>query len=130
MIVVDASVVAPALADDGDDGDRARQRLSGGRLVAPELLDLEVTSVVRKAVRGGDLDGRRAGLALADLGTLPVRRVGHRALLPRVWELHASVTPYDAVYVALAELLDVPLVTADGRLVRSPGTRCRFEQIG
>ena len=60
MIVIDASVVAPALADDGDDGDRARTRLRGERLLAPELLDLEVVSALRRAASTGDLDGRRA----------------------------------------------------------------------
>jgi predicted nucleic acid-binding protein len=129
VIVIDASIVAPALADDGDDGDRVRQRLRGERLAAPELIDLEVASVIRKTLLAGDVDQRRARLALADLGALPLRRVSHRPLLPRAWELHPNVTPYDAAYVALAELLDVPLLTADHRLARSPGARCRFEQI-
>lgn len=55
MIVVDASVVAPALGDDGIDGDQARSRLSGETLAAPELIDLEVTSVLRRLLLAGDL---------------------------------------------------------------------------
>lgn len=130
MIVVDASVVAPALADDGDDGRRARARLRGERLLAPELVDLEVASVVRKALQAGRLDGDRAGVALADLAELDLERVRHRPLLPRVWELRANLTPYDAAYVALAELADAVLVTADRRLARAAGPRCRIEHLG
>ena len=58
MIVVDASVLAPALADDGPDGDRARARLRGEVLTAPEIIDLEVTSVLRRAAMGGRLPER------------------------------------------------------------------------
>lgn len=73
MVVVDASVLVPALADDGVDGDRARARLRGEPLVAPELIDLETTSVIRRQLLGQHLDARRAGLALADLVDLPGR---------------------------------------------------------
>src|SRR5215468_5184252 len=67
VLVVDASVLAVALADDGSDGDRVRARLRGQRLAAPELIDLEVASVLRGQLRAGALDARRAGFALADL---------------------------------------------------------------
>lgn len=130
MIVVDASVIAPALADDDIDGDLARKRLRGERLVAPEVLDLEVVSVFRKALLAGKLDERRAALALGDLVDLNLERVSHRSLLPRIWELHQNVTPYDAVYVALAETIGVPLVTADRRLAQAPGLRCVIECLG
>ena len=129
MIVVDASVVTTALADDGDDGDRARTRLRGERLLAPELLDLEVVSALRRAAATGDLDARRARLALDDFTALDIGRVGHRALIERVWELRANVTPYDAAYVALAEALAVALVTADARLARASGPRCSIELL-
>jgi len=129
LIVVDASVIAPALADDGVSGDRARLRLRGERLCAPEVLDLEVTSVLRRLLASGALDERRAAMALQDLCDLDLRRVGHRPLLPRVWELRPTVTPYDAAYIALAEVLGVVLVTADQRLGRAPGPRCAVELI-
>src|SRR5581483_8548479 len=74
VIVVDAGVVAVALADDGSDGDKARYRLRGEVLSAPDLLDLEVTSVLRGRLLDGHLVARRAGLALDDLRSLPVRR--------------------------------------------------------
>ncbi len=129
MIVIDASVIAPALADDSDHGDRARTRLRGERLLAPELLDLEVISALRRALAAGDLDDRRARLALDDFASLDVGRVGHGTLIERVWELRGNVTPYDAAYVALAEALAVVLVTADARLARAPGPRCAIELL-
>ena len=129
MIVVDASVLATALGDDGPDGDGARARLRGERLSAPELVDLEVASVLRRQVHGGEVDIRRAALALADLAALPLRRAPHRPLLARCWELRDNLTVYDASYVALAEALDVTLLTGDGRLARAPGPRCRVETL-
>lgn len=127
MIVVDASVIAPALADDGESGDRARGRLRDEHLCAPEIVDLEVTSVLRRLLGAGDLDERRAAMALGDLRDLDLRRVGHRRLLPRIWELRHTVTPYDAAYVALAEVLGTVLITADRRLGAGPGPRCVIE---
>jgi predicted nucleic acid-binding protein len=127
VIVVDASVLTPALGDDGDDGDRARQRLSNETLVAPDLIDLEVASVLRRLSRGGRIPPRRAELAMSDLEALPLRRIPHRALLPRCWSLRENLTIYDASYVALAEQLDTVLVTADVRLSKAPGLRCALE---
>ena len=129
MLVVDASVLATALADDGTDGDIARGRLRGQELAAPELLDLEVVSVLRRQLSVGKLDARRAGLALDDLLELPIRRVLHRALLRRCWQLRDNLSVYDAAYVALAEALDAPLLTADARLAKAPGVGCAIEVL-
>jgi predicted nucleic acid-binding protein len=129
VLVVDASVLATALADDGNDGDRARARLSGQTLAAPQLVDLEVTSVLRRLTLSGQLPEQRAAQALDDLVDLPIQRAAHTALLARCWQLRATVTAYDAAYVALAELLDVVLVTADGRLSRAAGPRCTVELL-
>ena len=127
MIVVDASVVVTALADDGADGDRARIRLRGERLVAPHVIDLEVVSAWRRLAAAGQIHERRASLALADLAAFRVDRVRHEPLLARCWELKANLTVYDAAYVALAERLDVTLLTADGRIAGAPGPRCPVE---
>ena len=129
MIVVDASVVVTALADDGTDGDLVRARFRGEDLAAPHLLDLEVASVWRRLVAAGAIDERRAQFALDDLAALRVQRAPHGPLLPRCWELRNNLTTYDAVYVALAEVLGVPLVTADRRLAAAPGMRCRVELL-
>jgi predicted nucleic acid-binding protein len=130
VLVVDASALVVALSDDGPDGDLVRRRLRGESLTAPELVDLEVVSVLRKQLAIGALDGRRAGLALTDLADLPLRRVPHLPLLARCWELRDNLTVYDAAYVALAEVLDAPLVTADSRLGRAPGTTCQIDVLG
>lgn len=129
MIVIDASVLAPALADDGADGDLVRSRLRGQRLAAPELVDLEVPSTVRRAARAGRLDQRRSSLALEDLAALPLRRAPHLPLLGRVWELRDNLTGYDAAYVALAEALDALLLTADVAMGRVSGVRCEVEVL-
>jgi predicted nucleic acid-binding protein len=105
VLVVDASVLATALADDGPDGDRARARLRGERLAAPELVDVEVASVLRRQMKGEAIEARRAMLALTDLVDMPLRRASHRPLLARCWELRDNLTMYDVVYVALAEAL-------------------------
>jgi predicted nucleic acid-binding protein len=130
VIVVDASVLAVALGDDGTDGERARERLAGQTLVAPELVDLEVVSVWRRQVTAKLMQARRAATALADLADLPLRRSSHQPFLHRVWELRHVVTPYDAAYIALAEALDAVMVTADARLSRASGIQCEIEVIG
>lgn len=129
MIVVDASVLAVALGDDGHPGVAARQRLRGEILAAPELIDLEVLSVFRRRVAAGAATAERGRQAMADLIELPIRRAPHRPLLGRCWELRANLTSYDAGYVALAETLGATLVTADGRLARAPGLRCAVELL-
>lgn len=126
MIVIDASVLATALGDDGGDGDRMRHALAGQELAAPEIIDLEVASVWRRTLT----DDRRAALALSDLEDLPLARAPHLPLLPRCWELRHNLTPYDAAYVALAEALGSELLTADRRLARAPGLVCRIKVVG
>jgi predicted nucleic acid-binding protein len=127
VIVADVSVLVVALVDDTELGERARHRLRGEELAAPEIVYLEVTSALRRLVSRGHAAPRRAALALDDLLDLPVQSARHPHLLPRAWELRQSLTVYDAAYVALAEALDLPLFTADQRLVRAAGPRCIFE---
>lgn len=129
MIVVDAGVIAAALGSDDPQAVATRSRVSEDDLVAPYLIDVEVVSTWRKLTAAGRLDGRRAEIARIDLRELPIRRVPHTRMMERCWELRHNVTIYDAVYVALAEALDVPLVTADRRLANATGPRCRFEVL-
>jgi predicted nucleic acid-binding protein len=129
MIVVDASILVTALGDDGSDGDRARSRLKGERLAAPHLIDLEVTSAWRRLAASGDLDHRRAQFALDDLRSLRIDRVPHASLIARCWELRDNLTVYDSVYVALAEVMAAPLLTADARLAGASGPRCQIELL-
>ena len=130
MIVVDASAVLEALL-----------RTSAARAVekrlfelsqtlhAPHLLDVEVAQVVRRYAANGEIDTERGRMALDDLADLPLRRYPHDFLLPRVWELRHNLTAYDAMYVALAEVLDAPLLTRDRRLAAAPGHHARIELV-
>jgi predicted nucleic acid-binding protein len=129
VIVADASVLVVALTDNGPDGDRTRARLRGERITVPELADLEVVSVLRRHLRAGMLDARRAGQVLDDLAALPARRVPHGPLLARCWALRDDLSAYDAVYVALAEALGAILLTTDRRLAAAPGTGCEIELL-
>lgn len=120
MLVIDASVLVEALLVAGP----ARQRLSADHLQAPELIDAELLSVLRRLVLAGRLQESHALQALSTAGALGLRRHASRSLWPRAWELRTNLSAYDALYVALAEELDAPLLTADARLARAPGLRC------
>jgi predicted nucleic acid-binding protein len=98
-------------------------------LHAPHLLDIEVAQVLRRYVQEKTITAQRGQEALEDLGDLPLNRYPHDFLIPRVWELRATLTAYDAVYVALAELLDAPLLTCDGRIASAPGHHANVDVI-
>jgi len=130
ICVPDTSVLVPALVDGGPAGEIARTELSlGDDFIAPALLDIEVTHVLRARVHRGKLDAQVARLALADLAMLPIRRLDSVPLLQRMWELRENVTAYDAAYVALAEVFDASVITADEALAKAPGARCRFRLV-
>ena len=85
--------------------------------------------MLRRYERAGELSTGRAHAAVTDLGDLPLQRYQHAPLLPRMWELRLNLTGYDAAYVALAEVLRAPLVTADARLASAPGHRATVEVL-
>lgn len=130
MIVVDVSVLANALADDGADGTAARARLAAaGELAAPDLVDVEAVAVLRKRWIAGDLTGDRFSDAVEDLGDLAMTRYPALPLMRRAFELRDNVTAYDAAYVALAEQLGCTLLTADRRLAAAPTVTCEVEVL-
>lgn len=130
MIVIDASVVANALADDGEDGKLTRRHLlDATELAAPDLVDVETMSVLRRRWLAGDLTARRFSAAVDDLADLAMARMPTLPLMHRAYELRANLTAYDATYVALAEHLDWVLLTADSRIARAPGVRCEVEVL-
>ncbi len=130
MIVLDASVLANVVGDDGDAGARARVLVAAEESAAgPDLVDVETVAVLRRRWLAGTVDDRRFEQAVGDLADLPLVRFPTLALMPRAFELRANVTAYDACYVALAEILECPLVTADGRLARAPGLRCSVRLV-
>lgn len=122
MPVLDASAIVAYLCG-GELAPEARDALLDDprRNWALQLVDAEIGHALRRLVRAGELRPGDARQALADLADMPLRRAGHRALLRRAWELRANVTLYDGLYVALAERLDVPLVTLDARLAAASG---------
>lgn len=130
MIVIDASAVVEVLLNTTAGRDVANRLLdSTETAAAPYLLDVEVVQVLRRYSRVGELDSERGRQALEDLADLPVFRYPHEPLLPRVWELRHNVTAYDAVYLALAEALEAPLVTRDKRLAAAAEHTARIELI-
>jgi predicted nucleic acid-binding protein len=90
-------------------------------LHAPHLLDVEVAQVLRRYVREKTIPAQRGQEALEDFGDLALHRYPHDFLIPRIWELRTTLTAYDAAYVALAELLDAPLLTCDGKIASALG---------
>lgn len=98
-------------------GEDVRHRLDGdGELAAPHLIDLEVLQALRRLVRRGDLTFDRAQIALEDFADLNLTRYPHVALLERIWELRDRAGAYDAAYLALAQVIGVPLITCDAKL--------------
>lgn len=130
MIVVDASAMIEVLLAT-EAGRKLTPRLlgSGESLHAPHLLDVEVTQVLRRFALAGEITDERAAAALEVLVALPLTRHPHALFLSRVWELRHLMTAYDASYVALAEVLDAPLVTLDGRLARTTGHQARIDLV-
>jgi len=121
MIVVDASVLVAALADDGADAEWAAGQMATSPLAAPAHAPFEAANVLRRLAAAGALSPAEATLAHADLCDLRIDLHPYVSVAQRTWDLRANVTVYDAAYVALAEALDVPLVTLDDRLSRAPG---------
>jgi len=129
VIVVDASVLANVVGDDGPDGAVARAALRGEQVAAPDLVDVETVSVLRKRWLAKGLSVRRFQRAVDDLADLPLTRHPVLPLMPRAVELRANVTPYDAAYIGLAEVLGCPLLTGDARLATAPGPRCEVRVL-
>lgn len=130
MIVVDASAILEVLLRASAAPEIEAEIFASGRtLHVPHLIDVEVTQVLRRYAATGSLDPQRAKAALSDLIDLPMRRYPHDFMLPRIWELRASLTAYDAAYVALAEALDAPLLTRDAKLAAAPGHHARIALV-
>ncbi|MGP4019937.1 type II toxin-antitoxin system VapC family toxin [Saccharopolyspora sp. 5N708] len=104
-----------------------RRRIELNQAVAPDIIDLEVSNVLRKMLRSGKLSQAKADRAIELLTDSPIARSPHRPLLPRIWELRHAVTTYDATYVALSERLGIPLITCDKKLAGSNGHEIEIE---
>ncbi len=113
----------------GTGAQRIRERMAreDDGLHVPHLFEVEVINALRHHALRHGLSERRGRELLEDLTTMSLYRYPHTAMLPRIWELRANVSAYDAAYVALAETLEAPLVTRDTRLARAPGIRAQVE---
>jgi len=130
VIVADASaLVEVLLRKQTADAIAARLFAPGLALHVPYLLDVEVAHVIRRHAAGGEIVPERGHELLRVFVDIPMQRHPHDWLLPRIWELRHNLTAYDAVYVALAEALDAPLVTRDARLAAAPGHSARIEMM-
>jgi predicted nucleic acid-binding protein len=125
LIVIDASVLANVVGDDGSDGRRARAEFrSAGDVAAPDLVDVETVSVLRKRWLAGTVTDERFAAAVDDLTQLELERYPTLRFMRRAFQLRSNVTAYDSAYVALAEELGCDLLTADQRLASATGPRC------
>lgn len=130
MAVVDASVVVE-LFREGEHAGTVDDRLAGEEhaLWAPHLIDAEVGHALRRAVWLGEMDADAAGEALWEIDDLPLRRIEHEDLIHVAWDLRDNFSFYDGLYVALALMLDEPLLTLDARLART-GIDLPIEVLG
>ena len=124
-LVCDAPALVTVLLDSGNAGDWLARRLASADLAAPALLPFECSNVIRRHEVGGLISSDQAAQAHNDLVDLPIDLFPYEPLAQRVWQLRRNLTSYDAAYVALAEILDAPLITVDRRLAGAAGIACR-----
>jgi len=129
VLVTDASVVVDLLGRFAAEPIEAALFESGGQLVAPELLDIEVLHTLRRLEATKAIPASRRARVLDDFRALPIRRFRHAALWQDVWQLRKNLTAYDACYVALARQLEATLVTRDERIARAPGVGINVEVV-
>jgi predicted nucleic acid-binding protein len=130
LIVVDASVVLELLLGTGKAGKISQILLSGSvDWHAPELLDVEVASALRRVSRLTGYGDVAASEALDAYMAFDLTRHAHTGMLSRIWDLRSAITSYDASYVALAEALGAPLLTCDAKLARAHGHSAKIQLV-
>lgn len=129
MLVLDTSAAVAAVAQEPPNPRIIERLATDGDLRAPHLIDVEFVHALRGLVRRRQIGQERAAQAMADFGDLRIVRYAHVHLRDRIWELRDNLTAYDAAFVALAEVLNVPLVTTDGALARVSTHLARVEVL-
>ena len=127
-MVLDASAVVELLLGNAR-GETVASRMAedrDGRFEAPDLIDVEVVQALRRLTRSGHMTASRASAAISLLSRLPIERRSASELVPRMWSLRDNLTAYDAACVALAEVLDCPLLTCDAGIGSAPGHGARI----
>ncbi|MGH3824933.1 MAG: type II toxin-antitoxin system VapC family toxin [Pseudonocardiaceae bacterium] len=128
--VVDASAAVSALGRKDAVGIAAHKRIAEATCHAPYLLDAEVGHVLRRGERAGEISEETARTALRALPEMIDYRYPHTGRIASLaWDLRDTITFYDALYVALATVLDVPLLTGDAKFSKAPGLSCRVTLI-
>ena len=125
-VVTDASVLVAVLVDSGREGKWAESAVAEGSLAGPELALAEASNILRRLEQAGKISRLEANSAHRDLLRLDLELFPFAPFADRVWALRNNLTSYDAWYVALAEVLDCPLVTIDRKLSRASGPRCQI----
>ena len=128
LYVIDASAAAEYLLRTPV-GIRVAEKIQDRWLLAPELLDVEVLSVLRRAIFRREVAEQRALTAIEDLLQWPIDRIPHKSLAWVAWQHRNNVSAYDAFYVAAARLYDSPLLTTDGPLTRAPSLGIAIENV-
>lgn len=124
-IVVDASVLIDlALGDAAADAVVSTQPLH-----APVTIDAEVLHALRRRWIARLIEDEDVVAVLHLFRQIPITRHPVQPLVDRMWSLRRNITAYDAGYVALAESLEMPLLTRDWRLAHSSGHGARIEYI-
>lgn len=126
-VVVHASTVISALVDNGPEGQWAEQILLNNEVFSPMLLQVECSNVLRRLTAGGKISDLEGSMSHRDLMSRPITLLPFDPFADRVWALRNNVSSYDAWYVAMAEALDMPLVTLDTKLTNAPGPTCTFD---
>ena len=124
--VVDSSALVASLIGEGADGAWAQGVLSSGPMLGPELVLVESSNIIRRLELAGNVTDSVAAVTHRNLVRLDVRLYPFAPFADRIWELRHNLTSYDAWYVAIAEMLDCPLITLDQRLSRPTGPTCEF----
>ncbi|MGV9673704.1 type II toxin-antitoxin system VapC family toxin [Nocardia sp. NPDC003482] len=128
--VVDASAISTAILRADAKGIAVAHLIESTVSHAPHLLDAEVGQVLRRHEYQGRVGEEVPIVGLRMLASMIDHRyVHHGWLATEAWKLRHSVSFYDALYVALAARLDVPLLTADQKLSKAPGLPCRVELL-
>lgn len=127
MLVVDTSAVLEALVARQPPDGLVERLGEDGDLHAPHLIDVEMLHALRRLTLNGELSDDRVADARLDFRELRLVRYPHLELADRIWELRHNLTAYDATFVALAELLEAPIVTCDGRLNAASGHTAQVE---
>ncbi len=129
-LVIDSSVIIAALIDTGPEGSWAESLIASETLVAPELVMVEATNILRRLEFAKDISSLESGLAQKDLMRLDVQLFPFHPFADRIWALRNDLAGDDAWYVALAEALDCCLATLDYTLTKASGVKCDFAVPG